>query len=623
MASPLDNILKEQIRKNDANISNVLNNGLSAIENIIPDPLKPSPLDIENIRKKSIAQIKSDINKIPEIDLPVIKKATPGSLKPQGSAKLSGTITALGQKIIIKLKPIIIDMVKQFIIGIVDNEITKAKEKATVEQQIIQNEINTFAGLDGADVQIKVNILKAKKEAISTATKAIETNLRSQLIKFGSLTPDELSTNFESISFDKIPKNFGSFSLNEIPTQIPKILESVKTSVSTSTKTIEDNIQSQLTKFGSTPLNELPKQISSTLETTIKDNLNKALNLGSSQLNNLPIVSKIITESITISAKTVEDNLRSKLESFGSTTLNELPEQKPLIKQIIKDSVPIAKQAIENNLRSQLVNYLGPLSFNELPRQIPLIFEAVFADGCPNLNNPIIQKTIITRNGLVTSLNLIGKQLDTLTKVLTGLNSFLDLSQRAINAFQTAKISVSLAVKAIPSPPGVPGAVTSTLSDLDTITNRLLFQKDGTPRLPKIKGSVASATVAVSIINGYIKTTIAIIEAIDVKLKQCAPNLIPSSNPASSPLISISPNLISIAILQTESEQTQNGVTYAGFLIEIEEVPYTPTVNRRRAVGKNQSGITLIQTELSFTTQDEILINELKLIIDRDNLKAY
>jgi hypothetical protein len=70
--------------------------------------------------------------------------------------------------------------------------------------------------------------------------------------------------------------------------------------------------------------------------------------------------------------------LRSKLESFGSTTLNELPEQKPLIKQIIKDSVPIAKQAIENNLRSQLVNYLGPLSFNELPRQIPLIFEAVF-----------------------------------------------------------------------------------------------------------------------------------------------------------------------------------------------------------------------------------------------------
>jgi hypothetical protein len=409
-----------------------------------------TPLDVENARKKEAEQIKNDINKIPDINLSAIEKATPELLKAKGSARLSGVITALGKKIIIQLIPIAINIVKQFITQIIENEIIKAKEKATIEQQKIQDQINTLdakrkSGIKGLDIQI--NALKVKKEAI-----------------------------------------------------------------------------------------------------------------------------------------------------------------------------PIATQVIEDNLRFQLVN-LGSFSFNELPNQIPPILKTVFADGCPNPNNPTIKILITTRNNLVTSLNIVGKQLNTLTLATTGLNTFLSISQTVIDTLKTTKTATSLAVKAIPSPPGVPGVITSTLSDLETIINKSLFEKDGTPRLPKIASSIASASVAISLVNLYIQQIVGILSALDIKLKQCAPDL--AGNSSFPGLTPISDDLISIAAQQTQADNTTNQVTYAGFLIEIEEVPYTPTVNRRRAVGKNQSGITLIQTELSFTTQDEILINELKLIIDRDNLKAY
>jgi hypothetical protein len=97
-------------------------------------------------------------------------------------------------------------------------------------------------------------------------------------------------------------------------------------------------------------------------------------------------------------------------------------------------------------------------------------------------------------------------------------------------------------------------------------------------------------------------------------LKQCSPN---------STYLAISNDLENITLRQNIAENTLNQITYKGFVLEIEIIPYTPTVNRRRAIGKNQSGIIMIQTEFSFTTSNQVLINELKLIIDRDNLKAY
>jgi hypothetical protein len=407
-----------------------------------------NPIQIDNIRKQEKAILDSNAQKVIPVDFTAINNSNTD--KPKGTAKLGAIVTSLGKKIIVGLIPIAIDLVRQFITQIVENEITKAKATATAEQQKIQDQINTLDtkrknGVKGLEVQI--GTLTTKKEAI-----------------------------------------------------------------------------------------------------------------------------------------------------------------------------PVAVQAIETNLRAQITNF-GTFSFAELPAQIPPILKTVFANGCPNPNSPTIKKIITIRNGLVVSLNTIGKQLDNITKAITGLSTFLSLTEIVITNLDLIKSILSAGSKFIPSPPGVPGAITSGLADLESLIRKKLFTPTGEARLPKIAGSIAAAAIPISIINIYIQQMVGILSALDIKLKQCVPDL--ASSTSFPGLTSLSDNIISIAAQQTLADTTINQTTYNGFLIEIETIPYTPTVNRYRAVGKNQSGIILTQTDLSFTLEPQILINELKLIIDKDNLKAY
>jgi len=228
-----------------------------------------------------------------------------------------------------------------------------------------------------------------------------------------------------------------------------------------------------------------------------------------------------------------------------------------------------------------------------------------------NLCKPSVQKLIIQRNALVTQLNTIGSNLDKITKSITGLSTFLDLVLTLLKTISIAKTTASAAAKAIPL---IPGAVPAALSDLEDAKNKLIFTETGTSKLDKPQKSIASAGISISLVNGYILTIVGLLGLLDFFLNKACPT---------STFEPISKGIKDSASAQQQSGNTLNQTTYEGFIIEIEIIPYTPTVNRRRALGKNQQGITLIQTELSFTTDDQTLINELKIIIDRDNLKAY
>jgi len=259
-------------------------------------------------------------------------------------------------------------------------------------------------------------------------------------------------------------------------------------------------------------------------------------------------------------------------------------------------------------LGNQIKKIIEPALINLIKTYIQ---KYIAAEACANQDT--IDKIIQQRNLIVNQLNKIVKTLTIITVSLTIAITFLDLLKLAIKGIDLAKLAAIAA--AIISPP-LYLTLPNTLQQLDLAKIKLQTDEEGNAKIAKYKAIIGGAALVSSIIGGFVLIAIGLLNSIDIFLQKCAPN-------QANELVPISKETQDIAKVQAQATPTQNQTTYKGFIIEIELVPYSSTTTRRRAIGKNQDGIILIQTELSFTTDDQTLIDELKLIIDRDNLKAY
>jgi len=231
-------------------------------------------------------------------------------------------------------------------------------------------------------------------------------------------------------------------------------------------------------------------------------------------------------------------------------------------------------------------------------------------NSLPCLTTPQLEAILLQRDNLINTLNGIGRKLDSLSLSLTGIQNFLSLTSAVLLGISITKTGLSLASKFLPI---TPGAIPSAISDLDDLKTSITFNSKGKSRLQPIQDTINASALSISVVNQYITQAILLIQSIDLVLKRCLPN---------HQLVETSNTIEGIVELTLKADQTSTLSSYKGFILDIVEEPYTPTVNRRKAVGINQYGIIMISTPLSFTTNGQTLINELKLIIDRDNLKA-
>ncbi len=234
--------------------------------------------------------------------------------------------------------------------------------------------------------------------------------------------------------------------------------------------------------------------------------------------------------------------------------------------------------------------------------------------GKPNLPNScppkkILESAVKVRDSLVDSIEVVAKYINIVDGVLKIVNSAINGTATTLTTLTKLKSASTIAASSITP---IPGAIPALLSSLDDIRTTISFKDDGTPRLPELKRSVTIGALYISQASSVFNIILGLLSVIDQLLKRCGEKV--KDTPK---------DIIELTIALKNTDDDNNlDLNYKGFIFTIIEKPFSPTLNQKIAQAKDKQGIVLLQTQPSFTQNSQVLIEELKFIIDRDNLKA-
>jgi hypothetical protein len=269
--------------------------------------------------------------------------------------------------------------------------------------------------------------------------------------------------------------------------------------------------------------------------------------------------------------------------------------------------------ATQNGIQQLIIKNVERLIQQQIPTVTQIAEKAGIKNiGLPNVELPNtclpqseLQNLLKLRNSLLDKINIAFKTIDSLSKVTNTIQPIIDTTNKSLKTANTARVIAQAAIKAIPSPPGTPGVIISTINDLKDLEEYLK------PIITTNINKITSITSATDYANSVLLKLKNLLSSIDKYLTGCGVN--PND------LTSLDNKLQQ---LEESLNNTNSTNTYKGFILEIVKEAYSPTVDRRKAVAKNTQGIILLSTPLTFSTDDQTLINEIKLLIDSNNLKA-
>lgn len=240
--------------------------------------------------------------------------------------------------------------------------------------------------------------------------------------------------------------------------------------------------------------------------------------------------------------------------------------------------------------------------------------KTLIGDGltCPS-NIQGLNEVIKLKNKLTKELNNLYTKIDSIKNFIEPMASVIDGVKSGIKGAETGIAALAF----IPSTAVTPIPVGPILKLIDIIAKLK-------PIIGKSEGTISTGESYLSMITSELQKVIDLLSMVDLFIGMCSKELSNSGDGgALATQTSISDTLLKST--QEQSNQLSPIVTNVnGFEMAVVTVgaEIGGELRRRQAVARNSQGIVMLQGDPSFSSNDQILIDELVYYIKQNDLKA-
>ena len=224
-------------------------------------------------------------------------------------------------------------------------------------------------------------------------------------------------------------------------------------------------------------------------------------------------------------------------------------------------------------------------------------------------------------NKLIENKNKLTKQLNNLFKTLNNIKVGVEVADKFITVGNIVAQTLSTIILLLPTVPFAPPLSAPLTTKIPKKQGNSIEFKDAIEIIADVLGKMkilsSSLLLILKILIEILQEILNYMALLDMLIQDCAGSDILANQ-----------ETISNDLLKATQEQLLQGNPIVsninGFILDVVTVKNSNNtqITRRRAIAKNKAGVILLQGEPSFSSNDQILINELAFYIEQNNLKA-